>query len=184
MSNSERKKLSNSEFLNTYLSSSEEELQADKKSRYQVLPHESHALAKEYDNLLAKRGGENRRVRLDRISSFIGASIVDYPESDETRVTIGSRVRITEDGDEPFTLDIVGVPEIYPVGLIDISTGDEIQGMHMWSLLARTIIGHKVGEKGLVLGAGEGAYKVTIESLDQDSVQSYFTSNPLSFTLE
>jgi transcription elongation GreA/GreB family factor len=106
------------------------------------------------------------------IAPFLGATVVGYPNIEELRVTLGSRVVIKQ-GRASFPVDIVGFRSAYPRDVIDEATGEEVMAASPDSPIGAAILGKQVGEEA-TYASGDRTLSATIESLSQVAVQMYF----------
>jgi transcription elongation GreA/GreB family factor len=187
-----REQTSNSEYLDGFLA------EPDSVPKRVLLPHESAAVeaamealrkaeVKNVEEKMKVSGGDDwhdgafratdneARVISERkqaIAPFIGAAIIAYPEESETRVTLGSRVRITQAG-STFPVDIVGFIGGYPEGIIDAETNEEIAGMSPESLLAKAVIGKRAGDTSSFRN-GDQVTELIIGTIDQSAIWRQF----------
>lgn len=118
---------------------------------------------------------------MEAISPFIGALIVNYPEEDESRATLGSRLTIVQN-DYSFPVDIVGFRLGYPDDILDES--DEIvSGMSPDSPLAKVLIGKTEGEEIQFVNNGLKSI-VILTKIDQLAVKQHFIENSQTFLIE
>ena len=106
------------------------------------------------------------------IAPFLGAPIVEYPDTDEPKVTLGSRVNVKQ-GRVSFLVDIVGFRAAYPNNVIDEDTGEEVMAVSPDSPIGAAILGKLVGEEASYVG-GNSTLKAVIETLSQVAVREYF----------
>lgn len=165
---------------------------------YVLLPHESLAVERMQQNIadgMAKivkakievTGGDDwhdgafratdneAKVMAERnagIAPFLGATVVSYPETTETRVTLGSRTFIKQNGFE-FPVDVVGFRKGYPNDVIDESSDEEVTGVSPESPLGQAILGKSIGDETTYKN-GERTMKVSIARIDQTAVKQYF----------
>lgn len=111
---------------------------------------------------------------LSSIAPFKEAALVEYPDSDEERVTLGSRVSLTQNG---FTelVDVVGFRKGYPKNVIDPNTNDEVSGISPESPMGYALLGKIAGSEVAYQGEGRSML-VTINRVDQTAVSEYFLS--------
>lgn len=110
--------------------------------------------------------------QMSAIRPYIGATIVDYPEVEEARVSLGSRVLINQIN-HSFYVDIVGFRSGYPEGITVEGSEDEVIGISPDSPLAGVVLGKTVGFEGILHNA-ENDIQVKIESIDQSAIKKYF----------
>lgn len=106
------------------------------------------------------------------IMPFLRAQVVDYPSSDETRVTLGSRVTVEQKGVR-FPLDIVGYRTAYPREVIDPASDEEVTATNIESPLGRAVMGHMVGETVSYL-SGDKELSAKLVGLSQTAIREYF----------
>jgi len=111
--------------------------------------------------------------QMSAISLYIGATAIGYPNLDETRVTLGSRVAINQDG-FLFPIDIVGFRAGYPSNVMSDEYDDEVTGVSPDSPLAQLIMGQEVGFKGTFTNHYQDL-AVEVQTIDQRAVMDYFT---------
>ena len=186
------RRLSNKDYLELYLAGS-----SDSVGKV-LLPHESEAVEKAvekqrnaYNEVIEQKksvsGGDDWHdgafvatdneakiigQQMSAISPYIGAVVVDYPDTEETRASIGSRVLVNQDG-YSFPVDVVGFKPGYPEGVTSEEFEDEVTGISPDSPLAGSILGKKVGFEGAFHNAGSDI-KVKIERIDQSAIKQYF----------
>lgn len=124
----------------------------------------------------AFRATDNEANRLaerqEVIVPYMTAQVVSYPEASEQRVTLGSRVQITQNS-YTFPVDIVGFRQGYPANVIDAETNEEVVGMTPESPLAQVLLGKVQGEE-VTYQNGERTLRATIERINQTAVKEYF----------
>jgi len=111
------------------------------------------------------------RERMRTVAPFVTATVVDYPLPDETRVTLGSRVRIAQNGFE-FPVDIISY-KFTKDETIDISTGEEVMSATLSSPLAKALFG-KLVDTQVEYKLGDRLISATILTLDQNAVRDQF----------
>ena len=185
-------KLSNKEYLELYLADSVNTVGKA------LLPHESNAVEKAvekqrnaYNEVIEQKksvsGGDDWHdgafvatdneakiigQQMSAISPYIGAVVVDYPDTEETRASIGSRILVNQGG-YSFPVDVVGFRSGYPEGVTSEEFEDEVMGISPDSPLAGAILGKTVGFEGTFHNAGSDI-QVKIERIDQSAVKQYF----------
>lgn len=110
--------------------------------------------------------------QMTAIRPYIGAPVIDYPEPHETRVTIGSRVAINQNG-YTFPIDIIGFRAGYPLDVVSDDFEDEVTGMSPESPLARLIMGQEIGFAG-TFESDHREMLVKVEGIDQTAIRDYF----------
>ncbi len=184
--------VTNQEYLRLYLAQSE-----DLPGRV-LLPHESRAVEaavekqrEAFEKVIEQKvevtGGDDWHdgafratdneakiigQQMSAIGPYIGATIIGYPKQEETRVTLGSRVTINQDG-YSFPIDIVGFRAGYPTDVLNDEFEDEVTGMSPDSPLARLILGNEVGFEGTFTN-DHRELSVKIEGINQRAVMDYF----------
>lgn len=166
-----------------------------------ILPHEveliNAAIAKQqgnYDNVIQQKmdvsGGDDWHDGAFRatdnealviagqmrvIGPFVTAKIVGYPDVDEERVTLGSRLTIIQNGIS-YPTDVVGFLPGYPDNITDDILGEEVTAFSPKSPIAKAIMGSREGESGTFLNGQGDQVTVTIGRVDQLAVREYFMS--------
>lgn len=184
--------ISNSEFLEMFIGRSE------RLPSHVLLPHEGRAVDnavaaqdRAYNQILEEKiavtGGDDwhdgafretdREAntisrQMSAIAPFIGALIVDYPHENEFRVTLGSRIAVTQNG-YTFPVDIVGFRAGYPENIKVPEYDDELIGMSPDSPLAQTILGKEAGFETTFYNGDKEMY-VVINKIDQIAIRDYF----------
>lgn len=175
---------------------------------YVLLPHEEEAVQTAYqkqvdaykkiiDEKISVTGGDDWHDGAFRatdneakivvantatIAPFLGAIVVSYPDSQETRVALGSRAFLSQNGFS-FPVDVVGFRKTYPDGVIDPETGEEVTGVSPESPLGSAILGKEVGDE-LSYQNGERRMNVIINRINQAAVKAYFFDNTGSGTTD
>lgn len=103
---------------------------------------------------------------------YLSAKVVGYPELEETRVSLGSRAVINQNG-YSFPVDIVGLRKVYPTEVIDPETDEEVTGVSSDSPLGKAILGKTEGEE-IKYRNGDRVLKARIERINQLAVQEFF----------
>lgn len=147
--------------------------------KHVILPYESNLLKSAEDRY--KKGTQDEldtselvKLRIVNVAKYLGAVCVKYPEINEDRVTLGSRVELVEDNDL-ITFDIVGFEKLYKDDRLN-NDGEEIVVLPVSSPLATTILGHKVGEN-LSLKIDRISTPIEIISIDQSALEAEGLSN-------
>lgn len=193
--------ISNKEFLELYSDES------DSLSKF-LLPHERDAVEKSvekqknafrevieqkksvtggddwHDGAFTATDNEAKIIgqQMSALSPFIGAIVVDYPEPEESRASIGSRVVINQNG-YSFAVDVVGFISGYPDKVISDEFEDEIMGISPESPIAKVIIGKEQGFEGEFYNSGN-VIQVKIERIDQSAIKNYFLNEVQLFEVE
>ena len=76
--------------------------------------------------------------QIAKIKKALQATEVSEPDSDEDRATLGSRVKVSQNGEE-YSMDIVGIPLLH-------ESESEVTACSIESPIAKLIIGKCVGE--------------------------------------
>ena len=106
------------------------------------------------------------------ISPYLHAPVVEYPDESETRVTLGSRAAIHQNG-YAFPVDVIGFRSAYPDNVIDPESNEEVTGTTPDSPLGKAILGQEVGAE-VSYRNGERTFTARIERINQSSVREYF----------
>lgn len=106
------------------------------------------------------------------ISPYLSAPVVDYPGEDEARVTLGSRVSVTQNN-FAFQVDIIGFRSFYPKELIDPDTQEEVTPTTPDSPLGKAILGKIVGDE-VGYRNGDRGFTVSIDRINQSVIREYF----------
>ncbi|HMS32089.1 MAG TPA: hypothetical protein PKA29_02320 [Candidatus Saccharibacteria bacterium] len=189
-------KIFNSEYLKKFLI---EETENHNPSGAYVLPHEK-AIARDlleeasgkYDDVLEQKvavsGGDDWHdgafratdaeanaiaTRVASLKHFIAATTVGYPDEDERRVTLGSRLTIVQNGDR-FTADMVGFIMGYPEN--NMVGQEEIIAISPGSPIGRIIMGATITDPSSPISFNNGGQesRLTICSINQDAVRKQF----------
>lgn len=165
---------------------------------YVLLPHEQVAVHGEYERKVASfqkiveakisvTGGDDwhdgafratdneARILTESmatIAPFLGATVVGYPDTNERRVALGSRVTVRQ-GRAAFPIDVVGFRIAYPDNIIDDVTGEEVMAVSPDSPIGAAILGRQVGDE-ISYNNGSHMLRATIGSLSQVAVCEYF----------
>lgn len=107
-----------------------------------------------------------------KIAPFLGATVVEYPDTNERRVALGSRV-VVRQGRATFPIDIVGFRVAYPDDVIDEVTGEEVMAASPDSPIGTAILGRQVGDE-IAYNNGSRILHGEIGSLSQVAVREYF----------
>lgn len=110
--------------------------------------------------------------RMSAIAPLLGAVVVSYPEANEERASLGSRVVISQKSFS-FPVDIVGFRKAYPDGVIDQQTQEEVVAVSPDSPLGEALIGRTPGEE-VEYKNGTTTFTAVIEGIDQSAVQEQF----------
>ncbi|HRJ06243.1 MAG TPA: hypothetical protein PK096_03600 [Candidatus Saccharibacteria bacterium] len=113
-------------------------------------------------------------ARSEKIAPLLDATIVSYPDEDEVRATLGSRALISQGGFS-FPVDIVGFRQVYPMGVVDPESGEEVEAVSSDSPLGEALLGKVQGEAATYLN-GERRFEATIVRLNQVAVREYFSN--------
>jgi transcription elongation GreA/GreB family factor len=106
------------------------------------------------------------------IATYQHASVVDYPDEDSPRISLGSRVYVRQQS-FVYPIDIVGFRGAYPSEVIDPVTEEEVDAMTPNSPLARAVLGKIVGDVAS-FRSGERRLEVQVERIDQTAVRKLF----------
>lgn len=187
--------LSPEEFLNLVLSKKN-----SPDDRY-LLPHEKQAVEAAYDDQasayqkivdakVSVSGGDDWHdgafratdneakiisARSAAIAPFLGAVAVAYPDESETRVTLGSRTTINQNG-YSFPVDLVGFRNAYPREVIEQESSEEVTAVSPESPLGGAILGKEVGQEAEYVNNGR-RMKVVIERINQTAVREFFKND-------
>jgi transcription elongation GreA/GreB family factor len=128
-----------------------------------------------HDGAYRTTDAETNRVwkeQLELRQRFMGATIFQYPAANETRVTLGSRATLMQNG-YPMVVDIVGYRTGYPDGVMDATTNEEVVGVSPETPVAKAILGKVVGEV-VKYNPGAREFMATITAINQTAVREYF----------
>jgi transcription elongation GreA/GreB family factor len=108
------------------------------------------------------------------LSPYLLATVVEYPAADDDRVTLGSRVLVSQNNFE-FPVDVIGLRNAYPADVIDPESGEEVEAVSIESPLGQQLIGKKAGESA-TYQQGDKQLTANIVRIDQTAVSEYFMS--------
>lgn len=101
-----------------------------------------------------------------KLGEYLRSTIIEYPEPSETRVTLGSRVTLNQDGDV-FDVEIVGVPLLH-----EPDDFDEVLACSIESPMAKGIIGKEIGYIAL-LKIGNREQHIELIKVDQEAMNRF-----------
>lgn len=101
-----------------------------------------------------------------KLGAYLRSTIIEYPDENETRATLGSRVTVNQAGDT-YDVEIVGVPLLH-----ETAVTDDVMACSIESPLARSIIGKQVGHTA-VFNVGDRRQQVEVVSVDQTAMQRF-----------
>lgn len=185
----------NEEYLESFIDD------ADSFDPFVLLPHERVAVdlavekqRKAYDDVIDEKiavtGGDDWHdgafratdnqakiiaTRMSAIKPYLHAPTVDYPLETEERVTLGSRIVVSQNGYE-FPVDIVGFREGHPEDLSIDGYEDEVLPMSMESPLAKALLGLKEGDETTYQGGGK-ELTARLILIDQIGIKDYFMAD-------
>jgi transcription elongation GreA/GreB family factor len=103
-----------------------------------------------------------------KLGAYLRSTVIEYPDENETRATLGSRVKVSQSGDV-YDVDIVGVPSLHKT-----DPDEDIATCSIESPLAKSIIGKQVGHTA-VFNVGTRRQQVDVIAVDQSAMQRYFS---------
>jgi transcription elongation GreA/GreB family factor len=105
-----------------------------------------------------------------KLGAYLRSTIIEYPDEDETRATLGSRVTVSQSGDT-YDVEIVGVPLLH-----ETVTSDDVMACSIESPLARSIIGKQVGYTA-IFNVGDRRQQAEVVSIDQTAMRRFVSDD-------
>jgi transcription elongation GreA/GreB family factor len=111
-------------------------------------------------------------LNMRAIAPYIGAAVVMYPEPNEERATLGSRVEVEQNG-YPFKVDIIGFRAGYPTDMKDPDTKEDIDGTSPQMPLGGALMGKRAGEAVSFNHDGR-VIEMSVRGVDQQAIREFF----------
>lgn len=99
------------------------------------------------------------------VAPYRSAQVVDYPSPHESRVSLGSRVIVSQKSYR-FPIDVIGFRQAYPDETIDEVTGESVDAVTPNSPLGKAVIGRQPGDM-VTYKSGDRTLEVRIEQINQ-----------------
>lgn len=168
------------EFIKKSNSTYLERINSDQPIAHAILPHERYILIDANDGYsLSKKLGNTaeqihesdyREVKVGSLATLLSAVVIEYPDNNETRATLGSRVKLLDKDKSPMVCDLIGDNRFYRKDMVD-DDGREVIVLSTDAPLAREIVGHEVGtEIELFTNSRKNPLELQIVSIDQLAV--------------